>query len=128
MTKKSAMLGPLLSFRAEARNLFFEMQHLKSEMPERSEHMELKGRVALITGGAGGIGGAVVRTLAKNGVSGIAINYRKSNKDAEALAAEIERAGVKAMAIQADVQKRRSSARDDREDRRRVRSLGYSSQ
>ena len=67
--------------------------------------MELKGRVALITGGAGGIGGAVVRTLAKNGVSGIAINYRKSNKDAEALATEVERAGVKAMAIQADVQK-----------------------
>src|SRR5258705_5319484 len=67
--------------------------------------MELQGRVALITGGAGGIGGAVVRTLAKNGVSGIAINYRKSNKDAEALATEVERAGVKAMAIQADVQK-----------------------
>ena len=66
--------------------------------------MELQGRVALITGGAGGIGGAVVRTLAKNGVSGIAINYRKSNKEAEALAADIERAGVKAMAIQADVQ------------------------
>jgi len=67
--------------------------------------MELKGRVALITGGAGGIGGAVVRTLAKNGVGGIAINYSKSNKDAEALATEVERAGVKAMAIQADVQK-----------------------
>ena len=42
--------------------------------------------------------------LAKNGVSGIAINYRKSNKEAEALAADIERAGVKAMAVQADVQ------------------------
>ena len=65
--------------------------------------MELQGRVALITGGAGGIGGAVVRTLAKNGVGGIAINYRKSNKDAEALATEVERTGVKAMAIQADV-------------------------
>ena len=42
--------------------------------------MELKGRVALITGGAGGIGGAVVRALAKNGVSGIAINYRKTKR------------------------------------------------
>jgi 3-oxoacyl-[acyl-carrier protein] reductase len=66
--------------------------------------MELKGRVALVTGGAGGIGGAVVRSLAKAGISGIAINYRKSKKEAEDLAAELERAGVKAQAVQADVQ------------------------
>ena len=66
--------------------------------------MELKGRVALITGGAGGIGGAVVRSLAKSGIAGIVINYRKSAKEAEELAAEIERSGVKAMAVQADVQ------------------------
>jgi len=66
--------------------------------------MELKGRVALVTGGAGGIGGAVVRCLAKSGIAGIAINYRKSAKEAEDLAAEIERSGVKAVAVQADVQ------------------------
>jgi 3-oxoacyl-[acyl-carrier protein] reductase len=66
--------------------------------------MELNGRVALVTGGAGGIGGAAVRRLAKAGISGIAINYRKSNKEAEDLAGEIERDGVKAIAIQADVQ------------------------
>jgi 3-oxoacyl-[acyl-carrier protein] reductase len=66
--------------------------------------MELNGRVALVTGGAGGIGGAAVRRLAKAGITGIAINYRKSNKEAEDLAGEIERDGVKAIAIQADVQ------------------------
>jgi 3-oxoacyl-[acyl-carrier protein] reductase len=66
--------------------------------------MELKGRVALITGGAGGIGGAVVRSLAKAGISGVAINYRKSAAEAEHLAAEIERGGAKALAVQADVQ------------------------
>jgi 3-oxoacyl-[acyl-carrier protein] reductase len=66
--------------------------------------MELKGRVALITGGAGGIGGAVVRSLAKSGVSGVAINYRKSASDADQLAAEVERGGVKALAVQANVQ------------------------
>jgi len=65
--------------------------------------MELNGRVALVTGGAGGIGGAAVRALAKAGVSGVAINYRKSAKEAEELAAEIERGGVKALAVQADV-------------------------
>jgi 3-oxoacyl-[acyl-carrier protein] reductase len=66
--------------------------------------MELKGRVALVTGGAGGIGGAVVRSLAKAGIGGIAINYRKSKKKAEDLAAELERAGVRAQTVQADVQ------------------------
>jgi 3-oxoacyl-[acyl-carrier protein] reductase len=66
--------------------------------------MELNGRVALITGGAGGIGGAVVRSLANAGVSGVAINYRKSATEAEQLAADIERAGVKALAVQANVQ------------------------
>src|SRR4029450_116188 len=66
--------------------------------------MELKGRVALVTGGAGGIGGAVVRSLAKAGISGLAINYRKSTKEAQDLAADLERAGVKALAVQGDVQ------------------------
>jgi 3-oxoacyl-[acyl-carrier protein] reductase len=66
--------------------------------------MELKGRVALVTGGAGGIGGAVVRSLAKTGIGGIAINYRRSRKEALELAAELDRAGVKAQTVQADVQ------------------------
>jgi len=66
--------------------------------------VELSGRVALVTGGAGGIGGAVVRKLAQASVSGVAINYRQSAKAAEELAADVERAGVKAIAIQADVQ------------------------
>ncbi|HKY08659.1 MAG TPA: SDR family oxidoreductase [Candidatus Binatia bacterium] len=66
--------------------------------------MELKGRVALITGGSGGIGGAVVRSLAKAGISGVAINYRKSATEADQLAAETERGGVKALAVQANVQ------------------------
>jgi 3-oxoacyl-[acyl-carrier protein] reductase len=66
--------------------------------------MELHDRVALVTGGAGGIGGAVVRSLAKAGVSGIVVNYRKSGKEAEALVSEIERNGVKAVAIRADIQ------------------------
>jgi 3-oxoacyl-[acyl-carrier protein] reductase len=66
--------------------------------------MDLRDRVALVTGGAGGIGGAVVRALAQANVAGAVINYRKSSKEAEALAAEIEQGGVKALAVQADVQ------------------------
>jgi 3-oxoacyl-[acyl-carrier protein] reductase len=66
--------------------------------------MELHDRVALVTGGAGGIGGAVVRRLAKAGASGVVINYRKSGKEAQALASELERNGVKAAALGADIQ------------------------
>ena len=66
--------------------------------------MELQGRVALVTGGAGGIGGAVVRSLGKAGISGVAVNYRRSSKEAQKLAAELERGGVRALAFQADVQ------------------------
>ena len=35
---------------------------------------------------------------------GLPINYRKSSKEAQKLAADLERAGVKALAVQADVQ------------------------
>src|SRR5689334_3608831 len=84
-----------------------EFRFVRRESPRESkygENMELNGRVALVTGGAGGIGGAVVRRLAKAGVSGVVINYRRSAKEAEALGQEIERAGVKSITIQADVQ------------------------
>jgi 3-oxoacyl-[acyl-carrier protein] reductase len=57
-----------------------------------------------VTGGAGGIGAAVVHSLAKAGVSGVAINYRKSAQAAEELVQEIVRSGVKSIAVRADVQ------------------------
>ena len=65
--------------------------------------MELHGRVALVTGGAGGIGGAVARSFANAGVSGMVVNYRSSEKEAEALVSQIESHGVKAVAIRADI-------------------------
>ena len=46
----------------------------------------------------------MVRSLAKAGISGVAVNYRRSSKEAQKLAAELERRGVKALAVQADVQ------------------------
>jgi NAD(P)-dependent dehydrogenase (short-subunit alcohol dehydrogenase family) len=57
-----------------------------------------------VTGGAGGIGAAVARAFAKAGAGGVAINYRRSAKEAEELAADIGRDGVKAIAVQANVQ------------------------
>ncbi len=59
-------------------------------------------RTALITGGAKGIGKAIVRKLASEGFS-IAINYRNSESEALALVKELQEKGVHAIAIKADV-------------------------
>ncbi|HXG52321.1 MAG TPA: SDR family oxidoreductase [candidate division Zixibacteria bacterium] len=67
--------------------------------------MKLDGRVALVTGGAGGIGGAVVRMLCAAGIAGVAIHYRKSAREAVDLAARMERDGVKSLAVQADLKR-----------------------
>ncbi len=59
-------------------------------------------RVALITGGARGIGRAIALSLAAEGWS-VAICYRKSKKEAEETVAVIKSKGVRGMAEQADV-------------------------
>lgn len=59
-------------------------------------------KTALIAGGAKGIGRAVALDLAKKGWS-IAVGFRTSDKEAAGLVAEAKKAGVKAVAVQADV-------------------------
>jgi NAD(P)-dependent dehydrogenase (short-subunit alcohol dehydrogenase family) len=61
----------------------------------------LEGKVALVTGGSRGIGAAIVRRLAGDGAA-VAFTYVSSPDRAEALAREIEAAGGKARAYQAD--------------------------
>jgi len=65
--------------------------------------MELKDRIALVTGAATGIGRATVLELAKSGVAGVAINYRSARDQAEALAREVEQIGVQAHCVHGDV-------------------------
>lgn len=64
--------------------------------------MELEGRKALVTGGSRGIGRGIALELARRGAD-IAINYNSSTDRANAVVAEIEALGRKAVAIQADV-------------------------
>lgn len=65
--------------------------------------MELKGRVALVTGGATGIGQATVLCLARAGAAGLVINYRSSKKEADEVAAEVRKIGAEAVCLRADV-------------------------
>src|ERR1700730_17336386 len=61
---------------------------------------KLEGKIALVTGGSRGIGAAIAKRLAGHGAK-VAITYTKGADAAASVVKEIERAGGKAIAIQA---------------------------
>ena len=63
---------------------------------------DLKGRVALVTGGSGGIGKALVAALAAAG-SDVAVGYSSNEQAALESAEQARRLGVRAVAVQADL-------------------------
>lgn len=64
--------------------------------------MDLKNKVALVTGGGTGIGRATSLALSKRGAT-VAVNYSRSKTDAEETAQIINNNGGRAIVIQADV-------------------------
>jgi 3-oxoacyl-[acyl-carrier protein] reductase len=64
--------------------------------------MEWRDQVALVTGGARGLGRATARLLAQRGAA-VCVNYAVHSHAAEALVAEIAAAGGRAIAVAADV-------------------------
>ena len=77
-----------------------------------TELFSLEGQVAIVTGGTGVLGGAMARGLARAGARVGVLGRRQAQ--AEAVAAEIARAGGAALALPADVLKkeRLEAARD----------------
>ena len=65
---------------------------------------DLNNKVAIITGSSRGIGKAIAKRLAKDGAA-VVINYSHSADKADGAVKEIEAAGGKAIALQADVSK-----------------------
>jgi 3-oxoacyl-[acyl-carrier protein] reductase len=71
------------------------------ETQTKTEMKKLENKVALVTGGSRGIGAATVRRLAADGAS-VAFTYSRSAEKAQALVAEIQAAGGRALAIHAN--------------------------
>ncbi len=67
--------------------------------------MDFSGRTILVTGASRGIGAAIARALAAQGAA-VGVNYQASEGPAQALVAGIEKAGGRAVALQADARDR----------------------
>ena len=57
---------------------------------------------AIVTGASGGIGSSIAKRLAKDGFS-VVVNYAGKPAPAKAVVADLEAAGGRAIAVQADV-------------------------
>jgi 3-oxoacyl-[acyl-carrier protein] reductase len=64
--------------------------------------MDLKGKVAIVTGGGTGMGKAISLLLAKAGAS-VVVNYSRSETEAVETAEELKKLDVEALPIRADV-------------------------
>ena len=65
--------------------------------------MDLRGRVAIVTGGGTGIGRATSIRLARGGAKAVVVNYSRSERDASETVEELRSLGAEAEPLRADV-------------------------
>lgn len=67
-----------------------------------TDTMELQGRTALVTGGSGDIGGAIVLALARRGAD-VVIHTHRNREQGDRVAAQVQALGRKAHVLQTDL-------------------------
>jgi 3-oxoacyl-[acyl-carrier protein] reductase len=83
---------------------------MNEEGMKNSKGMNLRGRVAIVTGGSRGIGRALVLRLAEQGVN-VVVNYVRDEKAAIETVRAAEELGAQALAVRADVTRLEDAAR-----------------
>ena len=71
---------------------------------------KLNGKVAVVTGASKGIGAGIAKHLAAEGAA-VVVNYASSKESADRVVDEISKRGAKAIAVQADVAKKKDIER-----------------
>lgn len=65
---------------------------------------KLTGKTAVVTGASKGIGAGIAKAFGAEGAN-VVVNYARAKDDAESVAAEVQKAGGKAIIVQGDVSK-----------------------
>lgn len=88
-------------------NMGFQSNSMMQNKGKGLEMIELRNKIALVTGGSRGIGSAIARAFAAAGAN-VVITYKSDKRAANALAKAISELDVECLALQTSVDQRKS--------------------